>query len=394
MPAEPHLEDSGPDYFVQSLGQTLGPMPLWELVTMAESGALSASDPVREGTEGSWESAGDFAEVAAAILTSARIEDNTPQIGSTTARRLQTADHTPLGDNEPPLPPADIAPDPPPLAEASGASTGEAPTRRKAVRKAAGPVKAKRKPKKEDEFLKEIFSEVFTEDGAVRDPSERAAQAPPTSAARTSIPEPLSESGAVPSSEPVAAQPATDTAAQSWQNPSSGAGAGFGGGMSGMNGMGSAGGFGAAAAAAPRPAYTPPPRPVSKSSGSGFELPEPKVLGMIGGGIAAVLLVVGMFMGFVPGLGMNTEAPLRAFAQEYQQMSQGPISPADWKAFGDRIRPQAREIVKYLNSGGSLSDEQRKHQASAIKMVQIVNCTVEEEEKRTKLFIEFTGELK
>jgi|GEM_PF-298593 len=57
-----------PLWFHQFFGQVLGPVPLQELVQMAESGNLNETDSVRCGIHGEWQPAGDVPEIAAGFI--------------------------------------------------------------------------------------------------------------------------------------------------------------------------------------------------------------------------------------------------------------------------------------------------------------------------------------
>jgi hypothetical protein len=81
-----------PLWFHQFFGQVLGPIPLLELVQMAESGNLSETDSVRCGIDGAWQPAGDVPELAAGfILSSGGQTGRGPQASAPQGRSLFAA---------------------------------------------------------------------------------------------------------------------------------------------------------------------------------------------------------------------------------------------------------------------------------------------------------------
>lgn len=173
-------------YYCQSLGQTLGPMPLTELVALAESGSLSDSDLVRFGETGAWQPANEISELSATFML---MDHETPATTAFQATAKTSSDSETVAEAQRPRVSENVSAATPhrsadPVPTQSSASTqSESPASRKKVRR-------KKAKKEEDEVLEEIFDDVF-----VKQEDEKPSRLSPpiqptsvTSAAATSAP--------------------------------------------------------------------------------------------------------------------------------------------------------------------------------------------------------------
>lgn len=173
---------------------------------------------------------------------------------------------------------------------------------------AASPVRTKKKKRKskEDRLLNEIFEEVFKEDGALNE--ERLA---PNTAPTPVASPPVGQPGHTPS---VGAVPPF----QNTQAP---------------------------VAQAPR--FVPPKK---KRSSSSFELPDPKVLGGIGGGLLVLILLIGGITGTIPIFGMSVDRDefLSKVIREYPAAYEG--EKEGWNAFKSKYFETSRELVQQIRN--------------------------------------------
>lgn len=348
-PPEPEEDDDEddwePTFFVQSLGQEWGPLTQEELVEMACAGSLSRGDEIREGTEGRW--------IAVETI---------PGVGEEILRQHELITSSATADAKP-------------VKKAKKKATGT-----KAKRKSkSGPGRKKKRKKKakDDELLKEIFAEVFTDDGKVRE--ERLATATPATVSHTTDP---GDGTAVPETE----TPAT-----------AGAMSGVPGAVPGMNASAIPPMPTAPAMASAPPAFAKPkapPRRAKKSSGGGgggFVMPEPKVLGMIGGGVLLVLIVVGGYMGVLPGFGTDPETLFKEFATGYQAALGG--TDEEWKQFRLDYAGSAREVAIRLAPQVSSDPQAKRFQAAATHIIKILSKPKTDAESHKELYAEFNKTL-
>jgi len=176
-------------YFCQSLGQILGPLPLTELVGLAESGSLSAADLVRCGDAGPWQPASDISELSAtfmlmdhgsqdtiATLGSAKngsAKNGSTQFAAPEVRTPQTIDSIPAA-----TPPQPEIPAP---SQSAANIKSESPAAGKKVRR-------KKSKKEDDQVLDEIFDDVFAKEDDEK-PSRVASSALPQVTTPTSVPQ-------------------------------------------------------------------------------------------------------------------------------------------------------------------------------------------------------------
>jgi GYF domain 2 len=214
-------EDDDEHFWYQSLGQTMGPMALADLIQVAEAGGVSEDDLVRVGDEGEWQVASSVEEVQAAILSSRFAEESAPQdkwISPATAARLGNA--------------SIVRPDKGSKEKERGEPVDQ---EQKSTERHREPSKKKKKGKKrgrrkktDDAVLSEIFDEVFSEEdkttsnaGAMNGDTTGDSNA--ASAVQTAVPAPVpataeasSGIGTPPGSSPAElAGQAADRAAQS-----------------------------------------------------------------------------------------------------------------------------------------------------------------------------------
>lgn len=291
-------------YYCQSLGQSLGPMPLAELVGMFAAGALVPEDLVRKDPQATWLPSTQFPEIAAAVRrirpegTSTIPSEKTQAATLSIATQKRLAHPAPESPLSPPKDSSAPSPDSAPAAvsaqPASRAGVSAQPSapatvsaqspakdtqRPKVPRDAAKPKGKKKTLAKEDAVLDEIFDDVFSDDAA-----KPVGSRPPM----FSVPGDAS------------AKPPQGGPGEFGSSTASGFDAGSTGGPS---------------YAAPSPSPVPPafsaPKPVlppkrksSSSSGTSMQV-SGKTMGIVGGSIAAIGLIVGVFLGAIPLPGMG-----------------------------------------------------------------------------------------
>ncbi len=185
LPVEEEVEPA--IYFYQSFGQTLGPLPLSSLVSLAEAGAISEIDQVRVGESSVWKPASTIQELSIAFMTSDRTLDQAPQLSLATQKRLgEQATAAALAPEKPSS--AEIDVQNPAVGRdslTSEISPSESASDSKAeidtpARKSSGKGKATRKEaakKREDALLENIFEDVFSEETPPARPSMAASAA-------------------------------------------------------------------------------------------------------------------------------------------------------------------------------------------------------------------------
>lgn len=342
-------------WYVNSLGQALGPMPLDDVVAMVHSGNLSRGDQVRLEAETKWRQLESVPELAAE-LPAEPVPPPTPAPPPATAAAGQ-------GDSESAETNAETAKTPKP---------NESHPKRK-----NGPKKKRRKKKpKKDEFLNEIFSEVFTEDGKVRSdeaasPGEAGDSVNPAAAAPAATTDTSPNLSAVDTTAVEPATPVPPTATAPLAAPS----------------------IAASMQASPtisRP-IIPPPRKRKRRSGGGMSL-DPKLLG-IG---AAVLLViaagVGVVMGYIP-LGFNSGPDAGSifteFDQRYSELAATEISNQEWQKFLTEFGiPTQKLAMEFMPRAAS--DPQAKQVADTITaMIKLMSCAYDDKEKQAEHYDNF-----
>ena len=368
-----------PEYYVDSLGHVLGPMPLEELIRMADGGVLTESDKIREGADGSWMSPLDMDAVAAAVQMAGSTADDThsqPDIGAGTARRIQIqqtdVDAVAESTNSETESAGDVAaPAEPPPQESGDSKPGKDSKRKK-----------KKKKGKKDEFLQEIFSEVFTDEGKVRE-DRLSSEGSTAAAAAGTAPSPAAPAAAPAAPAAAAATPAAPSvpvpAAASTASPPPGMP---------PSPPQSAAPSPPPAAPPPRPAFTPPAK--RKKAGMSFSAPDPRTLGIVGGVVVLILVIVGGATGmfYVPGFAPDTVAYLKSVTDEYRRIAkddEAVPSAADWEALRKRATDEGQSILSYYGTGNLTPEDNTKRWAVA-KVVELVKCEPDDTERRAMLF--------
>ncbi len=364
-----------PLYYYQSLGQTLGPMSLPELIQLAESGSIDGTDQIRKGDTGAWRSATDYPEMAAAIFSAERAEDTGPSLTAATQKRLGAAAFANLQTEQaepeemfledvPKAAPVRPAPKPAPVAEAPR----EERTASKPSRNSDPGSGKKRRKRTDDAVLEEIFDEVFTEEdstpsrGAAVAASAAAAAAPPVMAAPTpSFP-------SAPAAPPAMAMPPAMTP-----------------------------GFGAAARpSSPSPALR---NMKSSSGGSSFsgEL-DGKTIGIAGGLLVVVGLVTAYFMGWVElpvsiasVSQQEVDSALSEVKANFDKIDIKSVSDADWAAFQTATRTKLAGLVTQLDKSSDPSPEMMKAHRNARKFMTMSYLKVTDKDRIKKLKEEIEG---
>lgn len=363
---------AGPLYYYQSLGQTLGPMSLPELIKLAESGSLDGTDQVRKGETGAWRSATDYPELAAAIFSAERAEDTGPSLTAATQKRLGAAAFANLQTEQtepeemfledvpaaPPSRPAAVKPAP----------AAEVPREDRAASKPSrnsDPGSGKKRRKRTDDaVLEEIFDEVFTEEEST--PSRGAAVAASAAAAAATPPvmaAPTPPFPSAPAAPPSMAMPPS-------MSP----------------------GFGAAA----RPSSPSPALRSTKSSSSG-EL-DGKTIGIAGGALVVVGLIAAYFMGWVE-LPVSivsvsqgeVDSALSEVKSNFEKIDIKSVSDADWAAFQTATRTRLAGLVTQLDKSSDPSPEMMKAHRNARKFMTMSYLKVTDKERIKKLKEEIEG---
>lgn len=315
-------------WMVESLGQVLGPMTMKELVGMAETGALSAGDKIREEKASTWVAAEAVESVATALNRGAAGLSQGASMTAATAKRLTSSSG----------------------AASSGKSSAgkshlkpSSPSRSKSKSSVAPGKKRRRKKKrsKKDELLAEIFADVFSEDGKVRDVSERPDLANSKAPSTPPTPNAATISTSAPVSNPPAGVMDSGTAPTAPTPSQAGMGA-------------SAIGYGQAA----RPKFTPPPKKAKKRGGGGISI-EPKVLGAAAGLVVILGLLSAGFTGMIslPGFGVDAAATFDSFEKEFAPFVGKKVSDGEWQAFKEKYASDVRAISKAaMKSAGSDPD--------------------------------------
>lgn len=346
QPTEPETEeeeDYEPEFYVQSIGLVLGPLTQEELVEMACNGSLSRGDELREGEDGRW--------IAVEAI---------PKLGEEILRQhevLKTAT-----DSDAP----------------QTAAPKKKISKKRAKKKkpgAPGRKKKRRKKAKKDEFLAEIFAEVFTDDGKVREDRPSAAPADRSGDAHSATPVNAGDTGehqpttAGTPAAPSPPEPPPIAAAASPPSPAAPP---------------------PTASAAATAAFTKPPAsvtPKKSSSGSGgFSMPEPKVLGMIAGGLVVVALIALYFTGNFPGFRPDPSELFRTFPVAYAKAQPG--SPGDWQNFCDEFGASTKSLARGL---AKFPDDPiaRTHFSAAMKLQRLLSMPQSDKEAHEKLLAEF-----
>lgn len=308
-------------YYYQSLGQTMGPLPLSSLISLAESGALAADDSVCLGNSGKWKAANTFSELSSAFLTADRSVDSAPQLSLATQKRLGAAASAAAlaPESQPSSASFELdesvkapASGSRPSAEQSSATADDEPAKgseASRTQKSSGKGKPSRKgsaKRREDALLEDIFEDVFSE--------EDAPPARPAAAMYSAPAQPISNA-AMSSSSSMASTPQYSPAAPS------------------------------------PPAYRPTPAPMPMPSRSSSGGSSDAIMMVVK--IAAVLvLIAGVGAGAYYGLSGMAAPPigdysskLKAVAEELKKFDNKPTE-AQWAEFSKK---QA-EFAGYQNT--------------------------------------------
>lgn len=116
-------------------------------------------------------------------------------------------------------------------------------------------------------------------------------------------------------------------------------------------------------------------------------MPDPKVLGIIGGVIAVGLLIAGFATGIisVPGFAPDAKTVVQQFTEEYNKLGGKNISESDWKELQQRTR-EAVVAVNRSMMGSQMSAEDMKLRFAITKLGAFVSAKFDDEEARSKAF--------
>ena len=349
-------------YYCQSLGEVMGPMPLEELIAIAESGSLDDTDLVREGDFGVWKPSISIPEVAAAVIQAIKSGSrDAPAPVRQQPYRLQ--DH---GPREQEVRQSEDTEDQD--AAATAGARGES-----TEAKTAGEGKPKGKSRKRrlkqvsDEQLGEIFDEIFTDDGKRREPSPVQASGAgiPQMAPVPIVPHGVPDGIASPSGPVEPAYSAGQPVAQS------------------------------AAYTPPRPATTfQPPKPAAKKSsggGGGFSFNySGQTVGMVAGGILAVVLIGGVVMGkvSVPFVGaIFRPDPSKALGTAHAAIKAVNVDSVDekgWKTFQRSLLEEVGPALNQLVSTTAPDEVTAAKQKAGKKMMALAYLKFKDKEKIKK----------
>lgn len=330
-------QSSGTQWMVQSLGQVLGPMAMTELIGMAEAGALASSDEIREENQLDWVSADSIPEVAFALARGAAGKDKAASMTATAGKRRKSSTGTQTSSGE-----GDTA-------KGKSKPSSKSVSGRKSNSSTGRKRRRKKKRSKKDQLLAEIFSDVFAEDGKVRDVSERPDLAKPTAQAGSiQAPANLAPANPVAPVVPGFDAPGQNITPASGAMPSSGMASPAG--MSGYPGSSPGSSPGMPSGAAARPAFAPPPRKKKRSGGGGggSSLPAPPVLAGIAGGLLVLIVGLGAYLEWftLPGFGLTPESLFAEFDEEFPALMAQPVIPTEWVAFRAEFFRKARAVAE------------------------------------------------
>lgn len=349
-------------WMVQSLGQILGPMAMLELVGMAETGALSGSDGIRQQHQDEWVPADSISEVAQA-LSRAAAGLPSPPTQDTEAQNLSAASDRKMSRS----------------ADRSSPGKKDKPSAKSATGRKR---RRKKKRSKKDQLLAEIFSDVFAEDGKVRDLSERPDLSKPVAPARA-----LGTPPDVPSvnTPPAGGFNASDSAAPA--SPGMAA-AGLSGYPSASPGM-----LGGPAAAASRPAFVPPAKKKKRGGGggAGLSMPEPPVLAAIGGVLLVLLIGTGGYLGWftIPGFGVDPTTLFADFEKEFSVIVSKEIPKDEWEAFRAKFLTGARQVARKFTPTAGRDPEAAKMLNKALLIVRLLEIPQSKIETREKSWTKY-----
>lgn len=335
-------------WMVQSLGQVLGPMTMTELVGMAEAGALAGTDEVRKQDQQTWEQADSITEVASGIARGAAgFAKASPSAATTSKRSAASTTGSRSGKSSKPSSKSN-----------AGSSTGRKRRRKK-------------KRSQKDVLLAEIFSDVFSEDGKVRDLSERPDLAKP--AAQSATLRPAVDAAPATATVP----PALGVSGTAMPTPPGMAAASTSGYPAASPGM-------PGGAAAARPAFAPPGGKKKRSGGGGFAMPEPPVLAGIAGGVLVILLGVGGYLGWfsLPGFGVSPTTLFAEFETEFPKILAKDLPTAEWEDFRGKFLPLARSVAKAHVASAESDPSSAKILNKSLLIVRILEISPEKKEAR------------
>ncbi|MDG2130697.1 MAG: GYF domain-containing protein [Fuerstiella sp.] len=362
-------ENDDAAYYVETLGQILGPMPVSALVKMAESGALKSDERIRRGEDGEWCFPEVIPDVAVAIGSASTDRSTAAKAGKRRSHAL------PQEVNAVPTAPA--IPDPQPVSEQPAAEKSARRTGSSSKGKSPGKaktVKKRQRKTKKDDFLQEIFTEVFTEDGNVRDVAERPQHNKATAAAVR----PGGEMGApdrtTENATPAAASVPSVTA------PS----------MANRSPAPHSKSSGPSAAPAIRRAAP------ARKSGAGISMPEPRTLSVIAVLVCACCLTGAFLSGVasLPGSSMDISGKLEPLGFEYLPLMSGEISEEKWNEYGDHVRAETGPVLEYLAAKETLLEQEKRYQQVSNKYLELVACKADDAKGQKVLFTEILALMK
>ena len=309
-------------YHIRSLGHVLGPVTWDTLAEMMTSGSLSSSDEIKI-DDGDW------------VAT-----NKVPGL-----KELEPLDKAQSGPAKATSQEAGISPNQKQDLQAVPQDASR-PGKRSPLGK-----KRKRKKPKVDPLLKEIFEEVFTDVGSLRDREPVTPSAPPTSSKiEPSTPAPTENS---------AFRESTPTPA-------------------------------AAAAAAPirRPPTSKKP---GKKRGNSVSMPQPKTLGIVGGLVLVAGVAIAMSMGLIslPGTSVDAEPFFKQVAAAFPAANAG--NAAEWRAFVQKYSQEARDLKQALN--GMSGPKVDKYQEAASAVLKLTRQSFKAKERQQEVFDEMQQSL-
>lgn len=269
---------AAPLWFHQFFGQVMGPIPLPELVQMAESGNLNETDSVRCGIEGEWQAAGDVPEIAAGFILGSGDQSRRGPLASAPQGRSLFAAAAEQAAKVKAQADAQRAKEAAAAAQAAAAQAAAAarqpvttasegtapdtsptvtPTTNSRSPAAAGATGRRMGKKAEEKLVDNILSEVFAEPAASSTPGKQVPGSTGSAATATAGGNAMVEAGAHSAPAPAQVPRPAFTPPTSMPTPM----------------------------APPRPAPSPLKSTSSKSSGGGFSVPG-------GSGIVVAVLVV------------------------------------------------------------------------------------------------------
>ena len=340
------------NFFVRSIGHVLGPLTRAEIIDMAGAGSLTHGDEIREGPAGKWIALDAMPGMA----------------GEAAAKDLSSRRATPAASSS----------------AADSDASAKSKTSKKKARRSTSNRKKKRKPKK-DEFLQEIFAELFADDGQLRHERKSSVDgATVTGPSNAALQNNVSPSDVQSGRASAASSEDQDVSMDNGQPMQLVAR------VSPVNDPAAAAVVAGAQSSSFSRAQTPfrPTSPSFRSRG-GLTLPRPKTLAMLGGGLLAVILLAGMFTGDVPLLsfGVDGKSFCNEFAEGYVSASTG--DETTWNAFRVKYNTLGRRIVRDLAPHVSNDPAAKRDQQAVLLIMKLTGLEHSMTAEREVVFGDF-----